>query len=83
MLNRFSKDTSTMDETLILSIGETIVSLCTILGSFIVIVIIVPYILIVFAALVGYMVLMYLFFAGPNKSLRRLELISNPQSSRF
>ena len=76
MLNRFSKDTSTMDETLILSIGETIVSLCTILGSFIVIVIIVPYILIVFAALVGYMVLMYLFFAGPNKSLRRLELIS-------
>ena len=76
MINRFSKDTTQMDETLINALGEVLIAFMLVFTTFIVIAIIVPYTLIVMVMLVVYFLLLFRYFAGTNKDLRRLELIS-------
>ena len=76
MLNRFAKDTSQMDEVLLIFLGETVSTSTLILGNFIVIIIICPYILIALAILICYVIFIGKLLVGPNKGLRRLELIT-------
>ena len=76
MLNRFAKDTSQMDEILLIYLGETINSSTLVLGNFIVIAIICPYILIVMGFMIIYFIFLFRYIARPNKALRRFELIS-------
>ena len=76
LLNRFAKDISQMDETLILNLSESIITTTLVLGNFIVIIIIAPYILIVLAGLIVYFYFLFRYFARVNKDLRRLELTS-------
>ena len=74
MLNRFAKDTSQMDEILLIYIAESVNNFTLVAGNFIVMFIICPYILIAFVALMVYAVLIIKYFTKPNKALRRLEL---------
>ena len=84
MLNRFAKDCSQMDETIVIYLGETILSFTLILGNFIVVVVICPYILIALALLIVYIYFLVKYFARPNKDLRRLELVTkSPILSTF
>ena len=76
MLNRFAKDTSQMDELLLIFIGETVSSFTLMLGNFIVVFIICPWVLIIFAVLMIYAYFIVSYLAGPNKALRRLELVT-------
>ena len=76
MLNRFAKDTSQMDETLIVNIGESIISFSLVFGNFVAVVIIAPYTLIPLAGLAFYIYLLFQYFAKPNKALRRYELVT-------
>ena len=76
LINRFAKDVTQMDETLILNLSESIITTALVLGNFIVIIIIAPYVIIVLGALVLYFYFLFRYFARPNKDLKRLELTS-------
>ena len=76
MLNRFSKDISIMDETLVTSIGETNLIATMVILNGIVVIIIAPYNLIPFSALIIYCYYLIQYFASPNKQLKRLDLTS-------
>ncbi|OMJ89258.1 hypothetical protein SteCoe_8646 [Stentor coeruleus] len=74
MLNRFSKDTSLMDETLVMTLGECVTTFTLVFGNFIVIVIINPYILIALAVMVTYFIILTRYLARINKDLKVLDL---------
>ena len=76
MLNRFAKDTSQIDEVLIMFILESIFSLSLVLGNFVTVIIITPYILIVLAGVLIYFFLLLRYFTPASKQLKRMELIT-------
>ena len=76
MLNRFAKDTSQIDEMLILYKIESIFSFCFVIGNFIAVVIILPYIVIVLVIVIIYFVSVAKYFNIVNKSLKRLEQVT-------
>ena len=76
MINRFSKDTTQMDENLINALGEIFMTIMLVLTTFMGIVIILPYILIALALLFVYLLLLYRYFIKTTRDLRRLDLIS-------
>jgi ATP-binding cassette subfamily C (CFTR/MRP) protein 4 len=76
LLNRFAKDTGQMDEVLILFFIESVISVSIILGNLITVVIIFPYIAILFAAVLIYFFLVMKIFNPALKRLKRMEQLS-------
>ena len=76
MLNRFGKDSSQMDEVLILYILESIFSISLVLGNCTVVIIIFPYILIAFAIVLFYSFLVLSYFNPVTKKLKRMEQLT-------
>ena len=76
MLNRFSKDLSLMDETLINVMKDITVYATLILGNFIVIIIVAPFNLIVVAVVIAYFYVLVLYFSRTIKDIKSLELTS-------
>jgi ABC-type multidrug transport system fused ATPase/permease subunit len=84
MLNRFAKDTSQIDEIMIVYIIESVFSFCFVIGNFVTVVIILPYIVIVLFAVIIYFVSVARYFNIVNKSLKRLEQVTkSPVISLF
>ena len=73
MLNRFGKDTTQIDEVLVLYILESIFSISLVLGNCTVVIIIFPYILIAFAVVLLYSFLILSYFNPVTKKLKRME----------
>jgi ATP-binding cassette, subfamily C (CFTR/MRP), member 4 len=76
MLNRFAKDTSQVDEILLGYLLESIISMTLIVGNFIVIIVICPYILIPLFFGMVYIFALMKAYSGTNKSLRKVELVT-------
>ena len=76
MLNRFAKDTSQVDEILILFISETVSTSVLIFGNFIVVIIITPYILIMLAILIVFFIFIFKYFNSVIKDFKRLEQVT-------
>ena len=76
ILNRFSKDIAKMDESLINSIGDVLLSMTAVLVIVIVMIIIVPYTIIVLLIISVYFYFLLRYFAKVNRDLKKMEQIT-------
>lgn len=76
ILNRFSKDLGTMDETMPCAIAESIQTLLLIIGILCVVIILNPAMLIALACSVFFVVLLLKLYLRAAQDLKRLEGIS-------
>jgi ATP-binding cassette subfamily C (CFTR/MRP) protein 4 len=76
LLNRFAKDTAQMDEVLIIFFIESVIAVSLILGNLLTVVIIFPYISILFLAVLIYFFFLMKIFNPALKRLKRMEQLT-------